>query len=231
MLIKIWGESLDIEGLGDYPTLIKEIEYDTYDAMLKMQVGDYEVKREFEEGDVVLDIGAHIGLFCIPLAKKYPNIRINAYEPVPQTFDLLMRNIAANRVTNINAINKAVCASPGVLVIQHDPNRTYTSSGFYSREMPGKIKIESCAVGINEIMEPHTKIKFLKLDCEGAEWEIIKVCKHLDRVQYLGAELHIIGQDEAEQSAWYKKIADNINLPEWNCSVHEVVKEKAEGLS
>jgi FkbM family methyltransferase len=62
----------------------------------------------FREGDTVVDVGAHVGVFSICLAKKYPFIKVYAIEPDPVKYGCLIRNIELNGVTNIVAINKAV---------------------------------------------------------------------------------------------------------------------------
>ena len=62
----------------------------------------------FRQGDVVVDVGAHVGVVSIFLAKKYPFIRIYAVEPEPRNFACLKRNIELNGAANVTAINKAV---------------------------------------------------------------------------------------------------------------------------
>jgi FkbM family methyltransferase len=64
----------------------------------------------FRAGDTVIDIGAHVGVASIYLAKKFPFITVYALEPNPQSFACLQRNIELNGVTNIIAINKALSA-------------------------------------------------------------------------------------------------------------------------
>lgn len=44
-------------------------------------------------GDCVFDVGANIGIFTLFLAQKWPTLRIFAFEPVPQVFKALRRNI------------------------------------------------------------------------------------------------------------------------------------------
>ncbi len=49
-------------------------------------------------GGVALDVGAQVGLWTVPLASRAHSIgaRVVAFEPVPQNFDFLERNIALN---------------------------------------------------------------------------------------------------------------------------------------
>lgn len=61
-----------------------------------------------QNGDSVVDIGAHLGSFSIPLAVKYPEINIYAYEPAPKNYQILLKNIAINGVKNLKVFNLAV---------------------------------------------------------------------------------------------------------------------------
>ena len=61
------------------------------------------------KGDVVLDVGAHIGTLSIPLARHVgAQGRVFSFEPTPESYRILKKNIAANgfedRVTPINAL-------------------------------------------------------------------------------------------------------------------------------
>jgi len=62
----------------------------------------------FRSGDVVVDVGAHVGVFSLYLAKKHPFIRVYAIEPDPTNYACLRRNIELNGVTNVIAVDKAV---------------------------------------------------------------------------------------------------------------------------
>ena len=60
------------------------------------------------DGDQVIDIGANFGAVAIYIAKRHPGVTVHAFEPVPITFDLLLRNIEVNNCSNIRARRKAV---------------------------------------------------------------------------------------------------------------------------
>lgn len=65
------------------------------------------------EGDTVVDVGAHVGTLSIFLAKKYPFLRVIAVEPEPRNYRCLVRNIEANGLTNVIALNKAIAGTVG----------------------------------------------------------------------------------------------------------------------
>jgi 31-O-methyltransferase len=46
------------------------------------------------EGAIVFDVGANIGLFTVHLANTIRDLEIHAFEPVPELFDALQRNLA-----------------------------------------------------------------------------------------------------------------------------------------
>ena len=60
-------------------------------------------------GQVVLDIGANIGYYTLLFAKLVgPTGRVVAFEPDPESFSLLQRNIAENHYGNVTAFRVAV---------------------------------------------------------------------------------------------------------------------------
>jgi FkbM family methyltransferase len=75
----------------------------------------------FRNGDTVVDVGAHVGVFSIYLAKKYPFITVYAVEPDPLNYACLKRNIDLNAATNVIAVNKAVTGDGRRTTLYVDP--------------------------------------------------------------------------------------------------------------
>jgi hypothetical protein len=53
------------------------------------------------ENDTVIDIGGYIGSFSIPAARFARRGTVYSFEPSPDNFAQLERNLALNRVTNV----------------------------------------------------------------------------------------------------------------------------------
>ena len=76
-----------------------------------LNFGCYEPEDEsmaytlIEDGNTILDIGAHIGWYAINFAKRFPQSKIFAFEPIENTFNFLKRNIERNRITNATIYN------------------------------------------------------------------------------------------------------------------------------
>jgi tRNA A58 N-methylase Trm61 len=59
----------------------------------------------FSPGDVVVDIGANVGVVSIYLAKKHPDIQVYSFEAHPINYKNLLQNIELNNVSNIKPFN------------------------------------------------------------------------------------------------------------------------------
>jgi FkbM family methyltransferase len=62
----------------------------------------------FRDNDIVVDIGADVGVGAIHLAKMFPSLKVYAVEPDGQKFKQMKRNIELNSVDNVHPLNVAV---------------------------------------------------------------------------------------------------------------------------
>jgi len=150
----------------------------------------------FEPGDVVLDVGAHVGVVSIYLAKKWPGVLIHAFEPMPENFMRLETNLKANDVKNVKAHPFAVSGNGRRMRI--GGNLQQNSGGMSAFASFGKRAavhtVESVTLAQIFTRLNVGKCKLLKMDCEGAEYEILRTSEGLlDRVEYLSGEFHTNG--------------------------------------
>ena len=72
------------------------------------------VKKIIKKGDIVLDVGAHIGYFTLIFAKLVgKNGKVFAFEPDPTNFDLLTKNVEINGYKNVILVRKAFSDKTG----------------------------------------------------------------------------------------------------------------------
>ena len=70
---------------------------------------DYKItKFEINENDIIIDIGAHIGLFCLYASQYCKSGKIYCYEPIKGNYDMLIENLEMNKIKNIIPFNYAV---------------------------------------------------------------------------------------------------------------------------
>lgn len=184
---------MEIEAFGktyyfnDTPTiglLVDEIFNDNYRI--------FAMKLELRPGDIVLDIGANEGVFSIMLAKLYPDIRVVAVEPVQRTFFQLMRNIGLNGVTNIETLNVGVGAERGQVDMIVSNEMSGGSSAAQRELHPEHEHVEKVdIVTLDSILSRYERVRLLKMDIEGMEYEALYPSNELSRVDNFVGELHI----------------------------------------
>ena len=77
---------------------------------------------QLSSGDCVFDVGANIGVFTLFLAQTLPSLRIFAFEPVPQIFAVLDRNIVTHAADlDIQLINVGLAGRDGTEQFEFDP--------------------------------------------------------------------------------------------------------------
>lgn len=145
---------------------------------------------DLQPGDVVFDVGAQVGVMSIYLALRYPGIKVYAFEPMPQNFSRLQRNIKANGVEDsVVAINKAMTGDGRKVTIAGDPAK---NSGGASIFKGGKHSYDVDSITLQRAaIQNHVRhIALLKLDCEGAEYEIVNSILYPLFVGRIRGEVH-----------------------------------------
>jgi FkbM family methyltransferase len=121
--------------------------------------------------DVIVDVGAHIGTFCIVTASKSEKTRVFAIEPCKENFEILKKNISLNKLKNVFASNIALSDSNGEEILFHSKVGNIAHS-LTMRSLEGEVvetKTLSRFFSENNI----EYCDFLKLNCEGSEFKII----------------------------------------------------------
>ncbi len=123
---------------------------------------------------IVVDVGAHIGSFSIGVARSA--YKVLAFEPEPTNYRMLKKNMEINHLENMFVFEMAVSGTTGYRDIY-----TYEggSSADYSLYKSGIVNVKKgriSTISIDDIIkrEGLPRIDVLKLDCEGAEHDILK---------------------------------------------------------
>lgn len=151
-------------------------------------------KVRFERGDTVIDIGGHIGIVSMFLAKKYPFLKIYSFEPVKSNYEYFVRNLVLNGIDNITLNNLAITKDRRELAISGPASNTGgVSAHIRNLNMPGYEITTASSITMDDIWERFSvgRCKLLKIDCEGSEYEILKHTKHLGDIDWISAEFHI----------------------------------------
>jgi FkbM family methyltransferase len=132
----------------------------------------YQLRSEPMPPDAtVIDIGANIGVFALYAATLGRAARVLCYEPFPDSCDALRQNAARNHLPALQAFQMAVTGRSGQRQLQvGDCDGWNTMFGTASQQ---SMMVECTTLG--EILEQQriARCDFLKVDCEGAEFEIL----------------------------------------------------------
>jgi FkbM family methyltransferase len=133
---------------------------------------------------LIIDCGSNIGLSVLYFKQIYPEARILAFEPDSNNYDILKRNAEANKLTNIELNNTAVWTKEGEISFEANESEASHISESTSGQ---KVK----AIRLKDLLSSYKEIDFLKIDIEGAEWEVIRDCEeNLKPVKNLFLEYH-----------------------------------------
>lgn len=121
---------------------------------------------------MVIDVGAHIGAFSLRVASISDDVEIVAFEPSPETFEFLERNVSRNGfATRIRTVRGAVSARAGTSSLSGGEGRSSLRSIVWEDEGEG---VDVVVLAFDQVIsEISQQIDMLKLDCEGSEYEII----------------------------------------------------------
>ncbi len=128
------------------------------------------------DSPVILDVGAHIGTYAIYAALRKPGAHIYAFEFNHEVFQYLEKSVAANDLSDrITCIEKGVAGTAGERQTYEDTHGGVSSS-LFDRENRGLIvgAVVPC-VTLSDFFNEYavTKCDVLKMNCEGAEYEIL----------------------------------------------------------
>jgi len=161
------------------------------------------------ETDMVIDIGGNVGAFATLAGSRAKRGRIVTFEPEAGNFALLESNVRRNGLVNVTCVHAAVAGTSGTLRLYDggDSGRHSTSieRGAAFQEVP--------AVTLSEAMDRYgiDRCDFLKVDCEGAEYEIFESLPdaHWQRIRRVAMEYHSPTQAEKRQkSDWLAEMLE-----------------------
>ena len=160
---------------------------------------EYGLPASFQAGDVIIDLGAHIGAFTYACLTRGAG-RVYAIEATQENFELLRRNLVPFR-NRVEAMHGAAWRSD----VTEETKLKYPdfpvfagalNTGGVGVAFGGKHEVQ--AVPFDRIVhlasdDGQRRIRLLKLDVEGSEWPILLTSKSLPWVDAVCGEFHEIG--------------------------------------
>ncbi len=150
----------------------------------------YHLPDSIDPNDVIIDIGAHIGIFvyaCLQRGSK----NIYAYEVLKNNCEILKYNLSDDiKKRYVKIANLAVWRSdikyPVTLRNLDSAKSTGISTVVYRNRNGEPVS----AVSLDRIINAVGRVKLIKSDCEGSEYPIFLTSKMLHLVDYICGEYH-----------------------------------------
>jgi FkbM family methyltransferase len=206
--------------LGVDKTLLLEIYVPSHDYRIHCPLNkeDFIVMTKHEEeimglfcpkeGETVVDIGAHMGRYTITSSKSVGSSgKVIAVEAHPYNFRILQHNIRLNKLPNVNLLNWAVYSKKARLKLylpdedlgytMHHSLMTNYLATKYSEEIERRyIEVEADTLDNLLKIRGMNKVNWIKIDVEGAEYEVLKGAKEiLSANQHISILVEVHGKD------------------------------------
>ena len=139
----------------------------------KVLGGEYDIPYR-HNSPVILDIGANVGSFAAWALKRWPGCYVHCYEPLPDNFALLKRNLGQFEGRSVSLYNFAV-GDPSLTRLYLGRNNCGEAS-FYDigEQTTDTVEVETRAPSVLP------KAQIVKIDTEGSEVDILARMASLD---------------------------------------------------
>jgi len=146
---------------------------------------------------IVVDVGAHIGSFSISVARSA--YKVLAFEPEPTNYQMLKKNMELNHLENMSIFEMAVSGISGYQDIYTCQGGSSADYSLYEGETMNRKMGRIPTISVEDIIkrEGLPRIDFLKLDCEGAEHDIVRNMSFETAAKIMGItlEMHCVPQE------------------------------------
>lgn len=166
--IKIWNDDLIIEGEAD----------NTLWTAASVFYND-EYHFDMNEKYVMFDIGFNLGMTSLHKAQEKNCVKIYAFEPFVPTYKLAMHNMELNKklAKKITAFNYGLGDKDETIDVNYNHDRPGAMSSvknvFSECDDVEQIHIKNASKILGPLFAKHKENIFLKIDCEGAEKQIL----------------------------------------------------------
>jgi FkbM family methyltransferase len=151
-----------------------------------------QVSLALQDGWTIVDIGAALGDYTVWAAKQTPHGRVLAVEPYPPSVSLLRSNIEKNHVFNVEIFAGAIASASGTTLLQVEQGSIVQNSTAVGQKSGQGVEVKTASLDDLFTRYEITKCDYLKMDCEGGEYEILFAASEqsLDKIERICMEVH-----------------------------------------
>lgn len=140
------------------------------------------LQRLIKKDMVVLDIGANIGYYTLQFADWVGQEgKIFAFEPDPNNYSLLVKNIQANNIQNVIPVQKAVADQTQQIQLYRCEDHSGDHRIYDSLDGRQSVNVE--AIALDDFFSENERVDFIKMDIQGAEYSALAGMERLIQQQ------------------------------------------------
>lgn len=189
-----------------------------------------------KQEDVVIDVGAHIGPYTLKASSLVGvNGKVLAIEADPSNYDILNRNIDLNKFTNATAVNYAAYSKEEKIKLylpskeeEEELSHTKYNTIIQDRAHNETKFVEVQANTLDYLLQSngikHEKVNWIKIDVEGAEFEVLKGAKDILSKSYNISLLIEIHNLSAANTNLYEPIKEFLNSYNYKIDFEKIAK-------
>ncbi len=141
-------------------------------------MGIYTKEYEPKDGDVVWDVGAHAGATTYFLSQMVGSAgRVYAFEPDETNFQYLLKNIELHHLRNVVPVKRALAGATGMALFNMDGSMSAGLSDYLVYSDDRCNKVVSTVTFEDICSELGVVPKYVKMDIEGAEVDVIRAAR------------------------------------------------------
>ncbi len=138
------------------------------------------MEEKIEMGNIVVDVGANIGLHTLNMARIVGNTgQVFAFEPDPSNFEILGKNVKINNYQNIILEKKAIGDKHGRTTLYQSDHPGKHRIFPQTEQAKSQVQVELTNLDNYFDSDMIDKINFIKIDVEGLEFSVLKGMKNI----------------------------------------------------
>lgn len=128
------------------------------------------LEEETKKNEVIVDVGANIGVYVIPLARRVG--KVIAFEPHPKTHEMLEKSIELNHIHNVKLIRRAIGHSEKKISFHLTDTPMHSSFIPTNNTKIGSV-LETESIDLDTALAGEDRVDWLIIDVEGFEAEVL----------------------------------------------------------